>query len=149
LSKNLTGPKFAGGMKKITIFPCGSSSSLISKLTELPNHKAVTVKLVLDSIYEVGVYYSNESKDFQDSLMYIVSNNEVALTRKQTLFDKEKLNRFYQNLGYADFNVISVNSQLSQNKLKFYILAFRYKILPAKNLYLKTSIKNTRNKMGR
>ncbi len=81
--------------KQIVYFKKKSSNinSLISKLTELPHHKAVTVKLVLDSIYEVGVYYSNESKDFQDSLMYIVSNNEVALTRKQTLFDKEKLNQ--------------------------------------------------------
>ncbi len=81
--------------KQIVYFKKKSSNinSIISKLTELPHQKAVTVKLVLDSVYEVGVYYSNESKDFQDSLMYIVSNNEVALTRKQTLFDKEKLNQ--------------------------------------------------------
>ena len=81
--------------KQIVYFKKTSSNinSIISKLTELPHQKAVTVKLVLDSVYEVGVYYSNEIKAFQDSVMYVVSNNEVALTRKQTLFDKEKLNQ--------------------------------------------------------
>lgn len=81
--------------KQIVYFKKTSSNinSLISKLTELPHYKAVTVKLVLDSIYNVGVYYANESKDFQDSVMYVVSNNEVSLVRKQTLFDRDKLNQ--------------------------------------------------------
>lgn len=66
-------------------------SDVLSKLSTLPHNKAVSIKLVLDSVFKTGVYYSNQELQFQDTLMYIVDNNEVELVHQQKLFDKEKI----------------------------------------------------------
>ena len=69
----------------------GTLSGLLAHLSGLPHDKAVSVKLLLDSILTVGVYFPSQQVQYQDSVMYVVSNNEVALIRKQKLFDKEKI----------------------------------------------------------
>ena len=52
-----------------------------------------SVKLILDSVFAVGVYYPTKQTMYQDSAMYLVSNNEVNLVRQQNLFNKEKLTK--------------------------------------------------------
>ena len=71
----------------------GNINDLVSQLSDLPHNKAVSIKLVSDSIYNVGVYFQNEQTMYQDSLMYLVNNNEVSLIKKEKLFNKEKINR--------------------------------------------------------
>lgn len=90
-------------------------NSLLSELKELPHNKAIAIKIIIDSLYNVGVYYPSENNLYQDSVMYVVSNNEVALTRKQNLFDKEKINQLL--LKQLDDNkiVATLLSQLKPN----------------------------------
>ena len=68
----------------------GNISALLSNLSNLPHNKAIDVKVLLDSVFNVGIYFSNQQNIYQDSVMYIVSNNEVVLTKRQKLFDKQK-----------------------------------------------------------
>ena len=71
----------------------GNSNNVLSILSDLPHNKAVDVKLILDSVFAVGVYYPTKQTMYQDSAMYLVSNNEVNLVRQQNLFNKEKLTK--------------------------------------------------------
>jgi hypothetical protein len=71
----------------------GNITNLLSQLSDLPHNKAVAVKIILDSIFNIGVYFSPEQNVYQDSVMYVVNNNEVALVRKQNLFDREKIHQ--------------------------------------------------------
>ncbi len=90
-------------------------NSLLSHLTELPHNKAVAIKLVLDSVFNIGVYFSNEQSMYQDSVMYVVNNNEVALTRKKSLFDKEKLKQVLSQQLTDEKIVTKLLAQIKSN----------------------------------
>lgn len=49
---------------------------------------------VIDSLYNTGVYLSTEKFPATDSVIYLVSNNEVLLTNTTHLFDREKATAF-------------------------------------------------------
>lgn len=72
-------------------------SSILSKLSALPHDKAIETKLLLDSIFNVGVFFLNHANSFDDSLLYVVDNNEVSLTRKQNLFNADKIAKTLSN----------------------------------------------------
>lgn len=64
---------------------------LMASLSAFSIDKRSNIKTLIDSIYEVGVYIHNNQAFYQDSIMYIVNNNEVTLTQKQKLFDNKKI----------------------------------------------------------
>lgn len=65
-----------------------------SDFKEIPSSKLSVLKSCLDSIFNVGYYSSDINKNYQDTILYIVVNNEVRLTKKEKLFDKEKVKIF-------------------------------------------------------
>ena len=60
--------------------------NLLSKLQGIKGEKIIELKLLLDSIYKVGVYFQNQPSNYEDSVMYVVDNNEVVLVQRQKLF---------------------------------------------------------------
>lgn len=71
-----------------------TSIEILQNATELTQNEKKNVSTYLDSIYKVGVYFSSQSLSLQDSIMYVVSDNEVILTQKQNLYTKEKIRIF-------------------------------------------------------
>ncbi|MES2762673.1 MAG: HDIG domain-containing metalloprotein [Bacteroidota bacterium] len=65
--------------------------NLLSKMPELQGEKQTSVKLILDSIFKVGICFHEQKNFDQDSAIYVVDNNEVMLISKKKLFDAEKL----------------------------------------------------------
>lgn len=68
--------------------------TLLSTLHELPLITKTQVKSYLDSVFKIGVYFYSPQTAFQDSMMYVVDNNEVTLTQNENLFNKEKIHQF-------------------------------------------------------
>lgn len=93
----------------------GTQSNLLTHLSDLPHEKAVSIKLVLDSILHVGVYFPSKQIDYQDSVMYLVSNNEVTLIQKEKLFDKEKVSKFLSEKVQEDKIINLILSELKPN----------------------------------
>jgi putative nucleotidyltransferase with HDIG domain len=60
-------------------------------LTSLPADKQKSVTTFIDSAYSVGVYVSLPNTDYQDSVMYLVTNNEVLTKEKKNLISKQYL----------------------------------------------------------
>ena len=75
--------------KKIT----PNISSILSKLSTLPHNNAVETKVLIDSIFNTGVYYSSHNNTYEDSVLYVVNKNEVYYTRKNNLYDAEKITK--------------------------------------------------------
>lgn len=94
--------------------------NLIFEVFEGPKAKISTINFIGNNNFSNNELLSEIAT--KRSHWYRLFSSADSFDSDRIDFDKEKLNRFYQNLGYADFNVISVNSQLSQNKLKFYIV---------------------------
>ena len=57
----------------------------------------------------------------KESKWYRFFSSDDSFDSDRIDFDKENLRRFYGNRGYADFTVISANSQLTPNKSNFFI----------------------------
>ncbi len=93
----------------------GNISALLSNLSNLPHNKAIDVKVLLDSVFNVGIYFSNQQNIYQDSVMYVVSNNEVVLTKRQKLFDKQKLNHILSQQIANNTVVNEIVSQIQPN----------------------------------
>ncbi|HRF99983.1 MAG TPA: HDIG domain-containing protein [Bacteroidia bacterium] len=70
------------------------TENYISNFKEIPASKLPVLKSCLDSIFNVGYYTSDINKNYQDTILYVVVNNEVRLTKKEKLFDKEKIKIF-------------------------------------------------------
>ncbi len=70
------------------------TDNYISNFKEIPASKLPVLKSCLDSIFNVGYYTSDINKNYQDTVLYVVVNNEVRLTKKEKLFDKEKIKIF-------------------------------------------------------
>ena len=79
--------------KKIAYFIKNNITSIeiLQNAAELTQNEKKNVSSYLDSIYKVGVYFSSTPLSLQDSIMYVVSDNEVTLTQKQNLYNKEKI----------------------------------------------------------
>lgn len=70
------------------------TENYISNFKEIPASKLPVLKSCLDSIFNVGYYTPDINKNYQDTILYVVVNNEVRLTKKEKLFDKEKIKIF-------------------------------------------------------
>lgn len=70
-----------------------NTENILSDFPEISKNKT-EIKTYLDSVFKTGLYFSNSQTSFQDSIMYVVDNNEVTLIQKEILFDKEDVNRF-------------------------------------------------------
>lgn len=70
-----------------------NTENILSNFPEITKNKT-EIKSYLDSVFKTGLYFSNPQISFQDSIMYVVDNNEVTLTQKENLFDKEEINLF-------------------------------------------------------
>jgi putative nucleotidyltransferase with HDIG domain len=92
-----------------------NTDNILSNLSELPTNKNTQLKLYLDSIYKVGLYFSPKLPSYQDSIMYVVNNNEVVLTQKQHLFNKEKAKYYLSQQIKDEILVNSILSRLSPN----------------------------------
>ncbi|MBC7695603.1 MAG: HDIG domain-containing protein [Burkholderiales bacterium] len=82
--------KQIGYFKKINV----STAVLFSKLPELSNGQKFTIKFCLDSIYQAGLSFATTPSPYIDSILYIVDNNEVTYTPRQSLFNYEKTKIF-------------------------------------------------------
>lgn len=85
-------------------------NSLTSSIKSIKPNKVEILKTCLDSIFTVGVYFSPSQKDYQDSVLYLVSNNEVALIKKETLFDESKITVLLQKHFFPDHVIKEVLS---------------------------------------
>lgn len=93
--------------------------NLIFKISEGKKAKIKNIYLVGNNVFsdqdlldEVTTKKSKWFKPFSSSDSYDSDRMD---------FDKEKLRRFYNSKGYADFSVISANAQITPLKDKFYI----------------------------
>ena len=89
--------------------------NLLSNLSDVADSKKKLLKFYLDSIYAVGLYLPSVQVSYQDSLMYVVNNNEVILTQKQHLFDKEKIKHLLSQHLKDDMVVKNILTKLSPN----------------------------------
>jgi hypothetical protein len=71
-----------------------SIEKTINSLHKLSDKEIQSLRLCLDSIYKTGVYFSQNQLKYDDSLMYVVDNNEVLLLSKTVLFNEDKLKRY-------------------------------------------------------
>lgn len=71
--------------KKINV----NTENILSDFPEITK-----IKSYLDSVFKTGLYFSNPQNSFQDSVMYVVDNNEVTLLQKENLFDKEEISQY-------------------------------------------------------
>ncbi len=88
---------------------------IILKLNSISENKKELIRGYLDSIYKTGVYYSEPSISYQDTILYVVNNNEVKLTKKQNLFDKAKIKLFLASATLNENDINTIVSQLSPN----------------------------------
>lgn len=70
-----------------------NTENILSDFPKISKNKT-EIKTYLDSVFKTGLYFSNSQTSFQDSIMYVVDNNEVTLIQKEILFDKEEVNQF-------------------------------------------------------
>lgn len=92
-------------------------------LPGLSEQNSSLIQSYLDSIYKTGVYFSSQPVSFQDSVMYVVSNNEVSLVQKQKLFDKEKITQFLSQFIKEKTIVNSIVSKILPNVIYDEILS--------------------------
>lgn len=86
-----------------------------SLLLRVPKNNYLFIKNYLDSVFSIGVYSSLQSTNFNDSLMYIVNNNEVTLVEKTKLCDKKIITQFITNNITDEVLVKYINSKISPN----------------------------------
>ena len=73
----------------------GNSKEIIEKLQPyFSASQLLEARLFIDSIYKRGVYMSSTNSQVQDSLMYVVENNEAQEINKARLFSIEKAKAF-------------------------------------------------------
>ena len=92
-----------------------SPSELLSNFTQLNLKERANITACLDSVYRVGVYFSSPHISLHDSLMYVVSDNEVTLTQKAKLFSKEKVKLFLLKNMHDESLVNIIVSKLLPN----------------------------------
>ena len=85
-----------------------NSDLIISELNMQSEKAKSNLKTFIDSIFSVGVYTPNSNVSYEDSIIYIVDNNEVVLARKQNLFNDTKLQKYLsaQSIDYKIINEI-------------------------------------------
>ena len=88
---------------------------ILSQAKQTPANKLNELKFYLDSIYKTGVYFSETKASYQDSLLYVVSNNEVTLVLKQTLFNKNKIESFLSSVSINKNIINDILPQLHSN----------------------------------
>ena len=103
--------KQAAYFKKIT----PNISGIVSKLSTLPHDKAIEIKLLLDSIFNTGVCFFNHVNNFEDSVLYVVNNNEVSLTKRQNLFNAEKITKTLATTISDETLIASIVSEIKPN----------------------------------
>ncbi len=122
--------------KKTTVSP----DKLLSELPDAFNKKT-HIKSYLDSVYKIGLYFSPVHSSYQDSVMYVVTNNEVAQTKKENLFDKEKINQFLSQHIKDEILVNTILSNLQPNIIYDEILSNEMaKETPESNYIYKSKI---------
>ncbi len=69
--------------------------------TELPANEKANAKIYLDNLYQTGVYLSVTPASAPDSMINLVSGNEVTLISKNTLYNRDRaaifLNKYLKN----------------------------------------------------
>ena len=103
--------KQAAYFKKVT----PNISNILSRLSALPHDKAIETKLLLDSIFNTGVCFLNHINNFEDSVIYVVNNNEVSLTRRQSLFNAEKITKSLSTTISDEALLASIVSDIKPN----------------------------------
>jgi putative nucleotidyltransferase with HDIG domain len=71
-----------------------NSDLIISELNMQSEKAKSNLKTFIDSVFSVGIYSPNSNISYEDSIIYIVDNNEVVLARKQNLFNENKLQKY-------------------------------------------------------
>jgi putative nucleotidyltransferase with HDIG domain len=71
-----------------------NSDLIISELNIQSEKAKSNLKTFIDSVFSVGIYSPNSNISYEDSIIYIVDNNEVVLARKQNLFNENKLQKY-------------------------------------------------------
>jgi putative nucleotidyltransferase with HDIG domain len=71
-----------------------NSDLIISELNIQSEKAKSNLKTFIDSVFSVGIYTPNSNISYEDSIIYIVDNNEVVLARKQNLFNENKLQKY-------------------------------------------------------
>lgn len=69
----------------------------------------------LDSIYKTGVFPSPASSFYEDSVIYIVENNEVSLINKNVLFNNNKIKNILSEKVNNTAVVAKILAQLTPN----------------------------------
>lgn len=64
---------------------------------QIDKKQQLLVNPLIDSLYNRGVYLASQHILSNDSILYLVHNNEVSLTPKAILFSKERANAFLSN----------------------------------------------------
>jgi len=63
--------------------------NFLDDINKLSSNKKLELHSNIDSIYKTGVCYSEIPSSYQDTAIYIVENNEVSLTHKNRLLNKQ------------------------------------------------------------
>ena len=67
-----------------------NTTPLLNTLSDLSNSEIKTITHLLDSLYQIGLYIPSSVYNFKDSLLFLVSRNEVSLLKNNELFNKDK-----------------------------------------------------------
>lgn len=93
--------------------------NLIYKIDEGPVAKIAKIKFVGNNHFSDSRLLSEISSKETHWYYFLSSSDKFNPTRIE--YDRELLTRFYQSRGYADFKIISVITNISSRKEKFYI----------------------------
>lgn len=81
----------------------------------LEKEEVNSIKIYIDSIYKIGVYAPTPQLTYQDSVIYLVDNNEVSLIKKQNLFSINNAKQFLQSRIKSTQTAKYVLSKLKPN----------------------------------
>lgn len=93
--------------------------NLIYKIDEGPMAKIAKIKFVGNNHFSDSRLESEISS--RETRWYYFLSNSDKFNPTRIEYDRELLTRFYQSRGYADFKIISVITNISSRKERFYI----------------------------
>lgn len=93
--------------------------NLIYKIEEGPVAKIGKIKFIGNNAFSDSRLASELSSKETHWYYFLSSSDKFNPTRIE--YDRELLTRFYQSRGYADFKIISIITNVSSRKEKFYI----------------------------
>jgi len=92
---------------------------LVYEITEGPTAKVAKITFIGNDHYDSATLRKTLRTEETRWYKFLTDNDKYDPDRLQ--FDQELLRRFYNNEGYADFQVKSANAELSPNKDAFYL----------------------------